>query len=280
MTLLDVVRRRRKPEPWAEGEKIPWWDPDFSERMLGEHLSQAHDAASRRAAVIDSQLRWIHGELLRGAPTRVLDLCCGPGLYTSRLAKLGHECVGIDFSPASIRHAREHAEREGLRCTYLEADVRDADYGEGYGLAMLLSGEFNVFRRSEASAILAKARAALASGGCLLLEPHTVSGVRGIGEQLPSWYAVERGLFSNRPHVYLCESFWDAQCRTATERHFVIDAASGSVSRHAASLQAYTETEYESLLTQCGFAEVELRESLSGDPDEHGGDLLVAVARR
>ena len=50
MNLLHVIQRSPAPVPWAEGENIPWHDPAFSERMLTEHLSQAHDAASRRAA--------------------------------------------------------------------------------------------------------------------------------------------------------------------------------------------------------------------------------------
>ena len=104
MKLLDVVGRQRVPKPWAEGEKIPWDEPGFSGRMLNEHLSQEHDAASRRFEVIDRHCRWIHGCVLKRNPTRILDLGCGPGLYTSRLARLGHHCVGIDFSPASIAY--------------------------------------------------------------------------------------------------------------------------------------------------------------------------------
>ena len=48
MNLLNLTHRTSPPEPWAEGDKLPWHDPDFSRRMLREHLSQAHDAASRR----------------------------------------------------------------------------------------------------------------------------------------------------------------------------------------------------------------------------------------
>jgi 2-polyprenyl-3-methyl-5-hydroxy-6-metoxy-1,4-benzoquinol methylase len=78
--------------------------------MLHEHLSQDHDAASRRGATIDRQVAWIHGALLlAGTPTRVLDLGCGPGLYAERLAALGHRCVGVDVSPASIAFARARA---------------------------------------------------------------------------------------------------------------------------------------------------------------------------
>jgi len=49
MNLLDIIQRRAVPVPWEEGEKIPWHDPDFSRRMLREHLSQTHDLASRRS---------------------------------------------------------------------------------------------------------------------------------------------------------------------------------------------------------------------------------------
>src|SRR5512139_3579983 len=104
MDLLELIRRQPVPVPWSEGEKIPWNDPDFSRRMLLEHLSQEHDAASRRFETIDRHVHWIHHAVLSGQPTRILDLGCGPGLYSSRLARLGHECVGIDFSPASIAH--------------------------------------------------------------------------------------------------------------------------------------------------------------------------------
>jgi predicted TPR repeat methyltransferase len=44
--------------------------------------------------------------VLQSEPQRILDLGCGPGLYTQRLASLGHTCVGIDISPASIAYAR------------------------------------------------------------------------------------------------------------------------------------------------------------------------------
>ena len=54
-TILDIVGRTPKPAPWSEGDNIPWDDPEFSERMLAEHLSQEHDLASRKSQTIDHQ---------------------------------------------------------------------------------------------------------------------------------------------------------------------------------------------------------------------------------
>ncbi|MGC9333892.1 MAG: class I SAM-dependent methyltransferase [Anaerolineae bacterium] len=278
MNLLDVVGRVPVSEPWAEGEKIPWHDPAFSQRMLKEHLSQQHDAASRRAPIIERQIGWIHDRVLGGQASRVLDLGCGPGLYTSRLAQLGHECVGIDYAPASIAHARKVAERDDLHCRYIEADLREAEYGSGYDLVMFLFGELNVFRPADAKAILRKVHDALRDGGLLLLEPHTHRAVRRIGRAPVSWYSAEEGLFSERPHLCLEESFWDAEQEVATQRYFVVDAETGSVARHAASTQAYRQKAYRTLLAGTGFAAAEFFPSLAGEPDPSQRDFLAIVA--
>jgi SAM-dependent methyltransferase len=280
MKFSDLVGREAAPEPWAEGEKIPWHEPDFSRRMLEEHLSQHHDAASRRLETIERHVDWVHRALLSGEPTRILDLGCGPGLYTSRFAKRGHECVGIDYSPASIAHAREQADRERLRCSYLERDLRAADFGGGFGLVMLIFGELNAFPPEHARAILEKAHTALADRGLLLLEPHTFAAVQRMGERLPAWYSAPSGLFSDRPHLCLQESFWNPDRRAATQRYFVVDAATGEVSRHAASAQAYRDAEYRTLLLECGFDDIVTHPSLSGQVDEAQRDLVVLVARK
>jgi len=258
VTIEEIVRRKARPEPWSEGEKIPWNEPEFSERMLREHLSQKHDLASRRLNIIDAHVDWIHSRMLARERATVLDLGCGPGLYTSRLAKLGHACTGIDFSPASIRYAKEQATEEELNCTYVRADVREADFGSGFDLVMFLFGELNVFRPEDARAILEKAWAAIAPGGALLLEPHRFGTVEKIGTQAPFWQSAEAGFFSDEPHLWLRESFWDAKTRTATTRYFVIDAATGEVVRMADTMQAYTDQEYHRLLEDVGFVEIEL----------------------
>jgi SAM-dependent methyltransferase len=148
--------------PWTVGGKIPWNKPAFSRRMLREHLLQEHDRASRRFETIDKHVSWIHEHELGAIAGRVLDLCCGPGFYTARLAGLGHTCVGIDFSPASISYARSESEREALPCEYRLEDLSVADLGSGFELVLLSFGELNTFPPSHAEAILVKARRALA----------------------------------------------------------------------------------------------------------------------
>jgi len=280
MKIVDLVSRPVPPVPWDEGDNIPWNNPEFSERMLKEHLSQEHDSASRRFEKIEKQVEWIHNILLSGQPTKILDLGCGPGLYTNRLAKLGHDCVGIDYSPASIAHAVENANKERLRCRYINQDIRMAQHASEFGLVMLIFGEFNVFRTVDARIVLGRVHLALSNNGLLLLEPHTFDAIKRIGESGTSWYSAEKGLFSQKPHIYFEENFWDSDGYTATTRYFVFDIATGEVTPFAKSLMAYTEEQYISILEKGNFEDIEFFPSLTGEEDESQRDFVAIVARK
>jgi len=274
LTLLDVVERQCPPEPWREGDNIPWNDPAFSARMLREHLTSEHDLASRRAAIIDEHVAWIHREVLRERPSRALDLGCGPGLYAHRLGRCGHRCTGIDFGPASIAHARTEA--GDLGCTFTLGDLREADFGGGFDLVMMIYGQFNVFRREEARAILGRARSALVPGGRLLLEPQTEAVVRA--DEVPSatWTSADSGLFSERPHLVLHERFWNENARASTERWHIVHAGGGGVERHALSCAAYSEGELTDTLVDAGFRDIEHLPGLPGNSER--GALWAVLA--
>ena len=145
---------------------------------------------------------------------------------------------------------------------------------------MLIFGEFNVFSPSDARLILSKANDALADNGLLLLEPHTFAFVQSKGEQGASWYSAEGGLFSEEPHLCLQESFWDSAAQAATIRYFIVDASTGNVTRYAQSFQAYSDTQYCSVLNECGFDDVKLLPSLTGHEDRAQNGLMAIVARK
>ena len=195
----ELISRKVPPVPWEEGEKIPWNEPAFSARMLHEHLSQGHNAASRKSPIIAGHIEWIHKSLLESRGARILDLCCGPGLYTNALAALGHQCVGIDYSPASIEYARMTAGPDHLAVEYIEGDIRSAPFGSRFGLVMLIHGESNVFHPRDLDRILKKARSALSPGGFLLLEVHTFEAVQEIGQSPARWGAFRVGLWAAEP---------------------------------------------------------------------------------
>ena len=283
MKISDIIDRVKSPLPWVEGDNIPWHDPEFSKRMLKEHLSQDHDAASRQLTTIEKHVSWIHNVLLSRMPTKVLDLGCGPGLYTHQLSKLGHRCVGIDYAPASIAYAIDKAREEMVSCQYVLDDIRTAEYGDDFGLVMFLYGEFNSLSPLDARNIVGKAYNALRRDGILLLEPHTFQGVKERSEPPTSWYSRQAGLFSSVPYMGLVERTWDEIQHTTTIRHYIIDGATCNVTRYAQSAQAYTNEEYSALLTNSGFSDIKFLPSLTGSKkDERSREqgLHVIVTRK
>ncbi|WP_050738525.1 class I SAM-dependent methyltransferase [Acetobacterium bakii] len=54
---------------------------------------------------------------------KVLDVGCGSGIYSMRLAELGYEVVGIDISQEMLKKAEINAKKRGLRITFLMMDV-------------------------------------------------------------------------------------------------------------------------------------------------------------
>jgi len=260
----DLVTRALPPRPWTEGHNIPWNDPAFSARMLREHLSQDHDLASRRTHRIDEHVAWIHREVLDEAASDILDLGCGPGLYARRLAERGHRCVGLDFSPASIDHARRHA--EGLACTFRLVDLRHAVLPPDQDLVLLNYGQLNVFPRHVAADLLRRAGNALRPGGQLLLEVQTEAVIRSADNAAPAWHSADGGLFADGPHLVLHERFWDEPLRCSTERWHVV-APDGRITRFALSNEAYSTDELVDTVMSAGFSEVEVLDGFGGRPD-------------
>ena len=202
-------------------ERLPWGESGFSKRMLAEHLSQEHDLASRRLATVDEHVRWLHDGVLKRQPGRVLDLGCGPGLYTERLAGFGHSCTGIDIAPAAIAYADRRAAELSLPCEYRLADVRTAVF-ERSDLVLLLYSELNTFNPSDARDLVRRAVTSLTESGTIVIEISTAAAVRGKAVHSPTWRKSDGGLFSSNPHKVLHEAVWSESDKATAERWSVV----------------------------------------------------------
>ena len=211
---------------WSGDYKIPWNETGFSRRMLAEHLSQEHELASRRQETITAQVDWSYRHICGGNSVKLLDIGCGPGLYLEKFTELGYRCRGIDISPASVEYARG---RVGDSGEVLLGDIRTAEFGSGFDMALMIYGEFNVFSPIEIRGILDKLFASLKPGGTLLIEHQAYDTVWGTGTAANNWYKAASGLFSDKPHICLTENHWFEQVGVALQRFLVIDSASGGI---------------------------------------------------
>jgi trans-aconitate methyltransferase len=96
---------------------------------------------------------------------RVLDLGCGPGHESMRLARAGAEVVGVDFSPESIRIARERTPQ----CTFHELDFRQLDDRWGTFDGVFASAALIHVAPEELPDLLSRLASILNQGGKLLV---------------------------------------------------------------------------------------------------------------
>jgi ubiquinone/menaquinone biosynthesis C-methylase UbiE len=72
---------------------------------------------------------------------RVLDVGCGVGRWSRRMAARGAEVVGVDLSPTMIAEANRRATAQTLneRCRFIVQDVSELDLGERYDLVLAVT---------------------------------------------------------------------------------------------------------------------------------------------
>jgi SAM-dependent methyltransferase len=115
-------------------------------------------------------------------PGRALDLACGNGRHALWLAERGWHVTAVDFSTEALRQARERASEVHL-VEWVEADLA-AYEPPADAFDLVLVAYLHVPAR-ERRAILAKAAAAVASEGTLVLAGHDLTNI-GTGAPGPT----------------------------------------------------------------------------------------------
>ncbi|SHF23215.1 Ubiquinone/menaquinone biosynthesis C-methylase UbiE [Kaistia soli DSM 19436] len=102
---------------------------------------------------------------------RVLDLCCGNGMFTIELAEKCKHIVGVDFSDSLVNVGKKHNIRDNVQ--YIESDaveyIREfAASGQTYD-KILVNGAFQYFNKQQGRALIEGMAQALEPGGRILL---------------------------------------------------------------------------------------------------------------
>jgi SAM-dependent methyltransferase len=103
-------------------------------------------------------------------PMKILDLACGFGRHTNRLAALGHSMTGIDLTPGFLEIARQDAKMKNVDVVYQQGDMRDITYQDEFDRVMLLFTAFGYFSDEENQKVLERIAHALKPGGLLIFD--------------------------------------------------------------------------------------------------------------
>jgi len=167
----QLTRINERPLPFSiYTADTLWTDPHIAQQMLNTHLDQDTDLASRRLSFIEASVSWLQQRFNIGPGTRIADFGCGPGLYTTRLAQLGAEVTGIDFSANSLAYARETAVSHHLTIDYIHTNYLQFHSDKQFDLITLIYCDFCALSPAQRQTLLGIFRDHLADGGSIVLD--------------------------------------------------------------------------------------------------------------
>ena len=276
--ISQLIELQEKPAPFTPGEPLFWNDPHISKQMLQVHLDPNEDAASRRPETIDRSVKWLIGTLGLKTGTSILDLGCGPGLYTSRFARAGLQVTGVDYSKNSIEYASKYAGENNLNITYRYQNYLELDDESLYDAAFLIYGDFCPLNPGQRSTLLKNVRRALKPGGKFVLDVSTREHRRKYGNK-NNWYALQSGFWKPGPHLVLEEGFDYPEQSIWLDQYTVIEA-DGKVSVYRNWFQDYTPETITSELSKGGFSVESLWGDLTGEPYTPTSEWIGLVTSR
>jgi SAM-dependent methyltransferase len=279
LDLEALARYAQKPDLDEPGEALFWNDPHISQHMLKTHLDPNTDLASRKPETIDRSVTWMVDQLKLQGGARFLDLGCGPGLYTIRLARRGLDVTGIDFSPNSLEYARLQARQENLSINYILQDYLTLDYDAAFDAACLIYFDLGVFSKPNRGRLLPRIARALKPGGYFVFDVVTAQFHASVQEGTGWEIYPSGGFWRLGPHLVLTQVFKYPEDGAYLDRYLVIDE-SGSLALYNVWEHFFTAEMLRSELKIAGFSEVALWSDVTGTPyDERAGSIGV-IARR
>jgi cyclopropane fatty-acyl-phospholipid synthase-like methyltransferase len=70
---------------------------------------------------------------------KILDLACGFGRHSLYLAKLGFDVTGVDITKEYINDAKNEAEKNGLKISFIHDDIRNIRFTKEYDVVLNLA---------------------------------------------------------------------------------------------------------------------------------------------
>ncbi|QGV82034.1 class I SAM-dependent methyltransferase [Streptomyces ficellus] len=202
---------------------------------------------------------------------RVLDLACGPGVFTVPLARRGFRVTGVDLSPAMLDRARKAAADTGVSPEYVRADAREFTRAGAFDVVLNMFTSFGYFEDPADNArVLRAMRTCLAPGGTLVLD---LAGKELLARKVEPPKVVRRG----EDLLVQTDTVLDDWARLRSDWVLV---RGDRVTRASLVWFVYSAVELRAMAEEAGFGRVEVFGGFDGRPYDQDAERLVLRAVR
>lgn len=255
-----------------------WTDPHTSEQMLRHHLDGSVAISSGTTEFIEAAVGWMKETFDLGDGSRVLDLGCGPGLYTIRLARAGVEVTGVDFSSRSIAYARDAAAEEGLAIDYVNDDYLAWESRERFDLVTMIMRDYCAIGPDQRRSLLAKIAGMLAPEGAFLFDVDSAVALEGRSESVSYAPSPEGGFWSPEPYFEFVSRFVYPEDAATLDKHTTVEAERTRTIYNW--IQYFTPESLASELEKSGLRAESVFGDVTGRPFDPESPQFAVAARR
>jgi SAM-dependent methyltransferase len=269
--LLNDISKR--PEPFSRYTvKELWTRPHLARQMLGYHLSQESDLASRKVESIDRVVEWIDAQL-DISEKRMCDLGCGPGLYTQRFASRGAKVTGVDISAHSLDYA-ESQDAQTIR--YIEADYLSDDLPTGFDVITLIYTDLCALSPTQRQKLLGRMREMLNPGGHIVFDVAAIGSFAQKEDVTIIQDKLMGGFWAPGDYVGIQRTFVYPEERLSLDRYLIVEPS--ETWQIYNWFQYFTPESIEAELQNAGLEIDQMVGDLSGAPLKQGSDFIGIVA--
>lgn len=274
----DLEHIAERPQPFACYTAADLWTDEHTvKQMLAFHLDGEVDLSSRRTEFIDRSVAWIVSRFGVGRETRIADFGCGPGLYTTRLARAQAVVTGIDFSPSSIAYARDVAREEGLDIEYVQQDYLALATDERFDLIIMIMCDYCALSPRQRRRMLTKFRSLLRPNGRVVFDIYTLKAFDERREE--SHYEVNllNGFWApGRYHGFLHTYKYEKE-KVILDKYSIYEAHRSRTVYNW--LQYFAVEDIERELLECGLCVEDTHADVAGTPYDPQGKEMAIVAK-
>ena len=140
--------------------------------------SPARDSGSSLYGCASAEVAAIWERLKLQPGMRLIDVACGHGRHTLRLARRGLVVTGVDMAEGSLAYARQAAAAANVEVEYVCCDMRELPWVGVFDAAIHLSSSFGYFeQQAEDERALDAIARALKPGGLLRVDTINIVGI-------------------------------------------------------------------------------------------------------
>lgn len=274
MNITDIVSKTEKPKIYEKGTAFMWTDKHISKQLLNIHLNPDIDLGSRKKSTIEKTANWILDTQKKKGKLNILDLGCGPGLYTEIFAEKGHKVTGIDISKNSIEYAKKSAENKKLDITYLNSSYLEVGLkSDKYDLVVLIYTDLGVLTPTERENLLEMIFCILKKGGTFIFD---VLKDREIEKKTSpkTWEASNIGFWKKSPYLVLSESFLYQKEKVILFQHNIVDTEE-NIETYRFWTHFFSQTDVKKMLDAHNFIDINFKEDVLPEGDMWNGDNVI-----